>query len=483
MYSKLDYVRYLDFGLQDKSFSEEYRSQFRIDYARLVHSPSFRRLQGKTQLFPANESDYFRNRLTHSLEVAQISKSIAIKINHEFLDNKNKLDTDLVEFAALAHDIGHPPFGHQGEEALDNNMINYGGFEGNAQTLRLLSIIEKKFQYYNYPKVYIKGNDVRVGLNLTFRSLASILKYDNPIPTTKKGREKYRIKNGEKVIKPVKGYYESESNLVENIKRNVLNGQSVSKFKTIECQIMDIADDIAYSTYDFDDTLKSGFCSPFDILLPNGEVLKKVEDSIRKNINSFITSDKIKDVLFTIFERVFAIPLIKDFSTLDQTKFNDIGKWMTETNVDAARQLVTNSFIRHSFTSNLIHEFINGIEFEFNSEYPALSKVQLNEEVRLKVEILKKFNYQLNIQSSRLKISAYRGKEIIDKIFGVLTNDELKGFELLPSDFRSLYESNSNKKFRYRLVCDFIAGMTDRYCIEFYARLTSENPETIFKPI
>ena len=112
-----------------------YRCAFRRDYARLLHCPAFRRLQGKTQLFPSVEHDFFRNRLTHSLEVAQIAKSIALRLNHHhsyFVDNP--IDLDLVETAALAHDLGHPPFGHDGERALDDCMKKRGGFEGNYRS-------------------------------------------------------------------------------------------------------------------------------------------------------------------------------------------------------------------------------------------------------------------------------------------------------------------------------------------------------------
>src|ERR1044072_2799677 len=112
-----------------------HNSEFRRDYARLIHSPAFRRLQGKTQLFPGTESDFFRNRLTHSMEVAQIAKGIALNLNSEEFFRDNPLNTDLVELAALAHDLGHPPFGHNGEYALDERMREHGGFEGKAQTL------------------------------------------------------------------------------------------------------------------------------------------------------------------------------------------------------------------------------------------------------------------------------------------------------------------------------------------------------------
>src|SRR5690606_8743936 len=129
IYSKQDFAR----ELEEAEKADEGRSAFRRDFCRLLHSPSFRRLQGKTQLFPSDESDFFRNRLTHSLEVAQIAKGIAQNLNSkiEFF-KKNPIDLDLVEFAGIAHDLGHPPFGHNGEKALDDKMKDFGGFEGNA---------------------------------------------------------------------------------------------------------------------------------------------------------------------------------------------------------------------------------------------------------------------------------------------------------------------------------------------------------------
>ena len=220
-----------------------YRRPARRDYARLIHCPAFRRLQGKTQLFPGVESDFFRNRLTHSLEVAQIAKSIALKLNCDSpYFQRHPLDLDLVETAALAHDLGHPPFGHNGEEALDSCMRRAGGFEGNAQTLRILARLEKK-----KPAAIASKVDERVGLDLTCRTLASVLKYDRHIPFE-------RTDDG-----VVKGYYDSERELVERIKKAVL-GRRVAPdgtFKTIECGIMDLADDIAYSTYDLEDAFKA----------------------------------------------------------------------------------------------------------------------------------------------------------------------------------------------------------------------------------
>ena len=165
---------------------ESYRSLWRRDYARLIHCPSFRRLQGKTQLFPGIETDFFRNRLTHSLEVAQIAKSIALKLNYNLKKREEKpfIEPDVAEFAGLAHDLGHPPFGHFGEQALDEKMADFGGFEGNAQTLRILTRTEKR----ELGEINDAGNDTRVGLNLTVRSIASVLKYDHVIPPTQEDR-------------------------------------------------------------------------------------------------------------------------------------------------------------------------------------------------------------------------------------------------------------------------------------------------------
>lgn len=159
MYGPEDKKRPLNTVRYDNEPEELFhRNDFWRDYARLLNSPSFRRLKGKTQLFPGQESDFYRCRLTHSLEVAQIAKSIANRLNYRLetihfkerpsntrIHPKNSfINTDLVELAALGHDIGHPPFGHQGEYELDNLMKNAGGFEGNAQTLRILSTLEKK---------------------------------------------------------------------------------------------------------------------------------------------------------------------------------------------------------------------------------------------------------------------------------------------------------------------------------------------------
>ena len=278
LYVKSDYNR----ARPVVTFAErDWRGQFRRDYARLLHSPAFRRLQGKTQLISGVESDFFRNRLTHSLEVAQIAKSIALKINNEhFRHERNQIDTDLVEFAGLAHDLGHPPFGHTGEAVLNELMKDHGGFEGNAQTLRIIARLEKKLDDPDGqlderadPIWFADGADQSIGLNLCSRTLAAILKYDDrgPIPDV--------IPDG----KLTKGYYGSEAELVERIRRDVAPG--VCPLKTIECQIMDLADDIAYSTYDIEDAFKAGLSNPLQLLYPSRSILEAVTVRCRKGLD------------------------------------------------------------------------------------------------------------------------------------------------------------------------------------------------------
>lgn len=487
LYSKKDEIRLFSEDGKSKLIKEKYRTNFRRDFARLVHSPSFRRLQGKTQLFPTTENDYFRSRLTHSIEVAQIAKSIAIKINsiYKFPHTKNPidLDTDLIEFASLAHDLGHPPFGHIGERALDQCMLNFGGFEGNAQTLRILTKIEKKFHDLNH--------EFNIGLNLTSRSLASILKYCEEIPVKRKQRIIASKVSKAEDVKVFKGYYSCESEIVDKIIKNVTNEKSFqekSNFKTVECQIMDIADDIAYSTYDLEDSLKAGFLNPFDLVFASKNMVMNVAEKVSKELNRDISEAKVREVLFDRMAKVFdfrsklsSSKVLKDIQSSSYEKLKNYFKFFTGLSYNAAKELASINTLRTRFTSNLVGSFIKGVKFTYNNKYPALSKVTLSTPTRIEVEILKRFTYEFEVLSHKIQITEYRGKEIIFEIFHCLMSKD--GYRLLPSDFREQYDLVANDiGKRSRIICDFISGMTDRYAVEFYGRLKSENPETIFKP-
>ncbi len=195
-----------------KEFNEDLRNPFERDRARVIHSNSFRKLKYKTQVFIESESDYFRTRLTHSLEVAQISRSICRLL---------ELDEDLGETVALAHDLGHPPFGHIGEDALDESMNGFGGFNHNDQTLRVLTFIEKRHPDFN-------------GLNLTWESLEGIVKH-----------------NG--IVMHNLPYHLDNYSKLHNLK---LNHQPY-----LESQIASISDDIAYNNHDVEDAIRANLIS------------------------------------------------------------------------------------------------------------------------------------------------------------------------------------------------------------------------------
>jgi len=455
------------------------RTPFRKDYGRIIHSACFRRLQGKTQLFPGIESDFFRNRLTHSLEVAQVAKGIAIHLNHswsQFKEVDNSIDYDLVELSALAHDLGHPPFGHNGEAALHEIMKNDYGFEGNAQTLRILSTLEKKYLKEGAEE-QLSGpsKDNRLGLNLTYRSIASILKYDKEIPKESDGKD------------PVKGYYSYDSYLVDKMKRIVSDGKQYSApFKTLECYIMDIADDIAYSTYDLEDSLKAGFINILDILGPKRELLKLVAEKVEKNmkkvgVNQSYNESQVLKIYLNLFNQVAELDDYMGSTLPDQSASFIINAAYL---YDELTQLGESSHLRTNLTSKLINRFINGVWLEnYDNETPALSKVSLTKEIREEVEVLKNLVFVSQIESNRLKVSEYRGKEIVHEIFEALFIKP-NGHKLMPDDFQTIFRNfSSDQSYQKRIVVDFIAGMTDKYAIEFYGRLKSENPQTIFKPL
>ncbi len=446
------------------------RPDYRIDYARVLHSPSFRRLEHKTQLFPGYESDFFRNRLTHSLEVAQIAKSIGIKISKDY--TKIPINPDVCEIAGMIHDLGHPPFGHNGEYALDECMKSAGGFEGNAQTLRIITRIEKKEE--SVPHINTDGSDNRVGLNLTARVIAAAIKYDNMIPLRRSPKDKLQ-----------KGYYRSESELVKIVKQQVTGIRSTElpdiKFKTIECSIMDLADDIAYSTYDMEDAFKAGFLTPYEIMSADRDIFERIVDKLSDS-GLKINVDECRSYLFGFFSEIWE-DSINDMRNLDKDDpyFDQKALSILLSSYRYSKAFASDGYLRTRFSSNTIERLLSGITVQYNSTYPVLSQVDFDEETKIIVNILKHFTYVSQIESSRLKVAENRGKDIVSGIFEKLCSPN--GERLLPEDFQSIYFKLKHIEDQKRLVCDFIAGMTDRYAIEFYGRLYSENPQSIFKPL
>jgi dGTPase len=196
------------------------RSPFRRDCDRIIHSTAFRRLKHKTQVFVFDEGDHYRTRLTHTLEVTQIARALARAL---------RLDEDLAEALALAHDLGHPPFGHAGERALDECLAAFGGFDHNAQTLRVVTVLERRYPTFD-------------GLNLTWETLEGLVKHNGPLTArdgTPTGR--YRARGVPETIRD----YVAQQDL------------QLGNFAGVEAQIAAFADDIAYDAHDIDDGLRA----------------------------------------------------------------------------------------------------------------------------------------------------------------------------------------------------------------------------------
>ncbi len=349
------------------------RSPYQRDRDRIIHSTAFRRLKHKTQVFVNTTGDHYRTRITHSLEVSQIARTLGKIFN---------LNEDLCETLSLSHDIGHPPFGHAGEEALNECMINFGGFDHNIQTIRILTLLENK--YYNFP-----------GLNLTIETLDGLLKHNGPI------EDETKIKNilGSKIFK------------------NKINFKHTP---SLEAQISTISDDIAYNSHDLEDGLKAELFSIYDLLdLP---VISKV---IRKHKKKLKTKD-IELVLRQIIREIINI-MVSD--------------------------LVKN--IKHNikaFNPKDINDIYNS-----NYNYVNFSDEIMNFDYHIKDFLMKKMYNNSDVLKKTLQ-----GKKIIIFLFSKIRNNPKKFIK------KNFLKNSLNKE---RAVCDFIAGMTDRYAVNLFNSL------------
>jgi dGTPase len=254
------------------------RTPFQRDRDRIIHSGAFRRLKHKTQVFVYHEGDYFRTRLTHSLEVAQIARSMARAL---------RLNDDLAEAVALAHDLGHTPFGHAGEESLDRAMLPYGGFDHNEQTIRVLTRLEQRYAAFN-------------GLNLTWETLEGVVKHNGPV--------------------------DAKCGLRPTIKElDDSFGMQLASYASAEAQLANLADDIAYLSHDFDDALRAGLFTINDIRdLPQvGPALTDI-DSRHSCLNLTRTTHELVRRLISVFVDDLLACSMRKLETINASNADDI---------------------------------------------------------------------------------------------------------------------------------------------------------------
>jgi dGTPase len=324
------------------------RSAFQRDRDRVIHSTAFRRLKHKTQVFVQHEGDHYRTRLTHSLEVAQIARSIARALG---------LDEDLAEALALAHDLGHPPFGHAGEEALDLCMQPFGGFDHNEQTFRVLTLLERRYAEFD-------------GLNLSWETLEGIVKHNGPLTGPAAGA-KAKAKSVPRTIADFSAKWDLE-----------LGG-----FASAEAQVAAVADDIAYNNHDIDDGLRAGLFALDDLAevplagpmvaevhrhYPGLEPVRAIHETVRRMIGEMVsdviaeTQRRIAASNVTSAEQVRGLgEPVAVFSTAMQA--NDLGLKrflfrrmyrhpMVTKMTDHAKEVVAELFERHLADPTLLPE-------------------------------------------------------------------------------------------------------------------------------
>ncbi|MFA5338781.1 MAG: deoxyguanosinetriphosphate triphosphohydrolase [Candidatus Omnitrophota bacterium] len=349
-------------GREHKEEEHPYRTCYQRDRDRVIHSTAFRRLEYKTQVFVNHEGDYYRTRLTHTLEAAQIAVSIARTLG---------LNPDLTEAIALAHDIGHPPFGHSGEQELHELMKGHGGFDHNIQGLRVVDLLEERYPDFK-------------GLNLTWEVREGVNKHSTP----------YDRSGGLPQLEP-------------------------EKSPTLEAQIVDLADEIAYDNHDIDDGLTSGLIKEEEIRdIP---LWKKICEEISRAHPSMSNS-------------IRKYQMVRSLINTEVTDLvNESGKRIEDLGIASAESARSRPERTIAFSKGLLEER----------------------------KPLKKFLYDNLYMHKRVVRTADKSRRFIRELF----NYYISNPEQLPA------AAGREAEDRYRVVCDYIAGMTDRYALDEYIKL------------
>jgi len=355
------------------------RTPFARDRDRIIHSQAFRRLKEKTQVFVAHEGDHYRTRLTHSLEVAQIARSLAKALG---------LDDDLAETVALAHDLGHPPFGHAGEEALAARMAPFGGFDHNVQTFRVVTDLEHR--YPEFP-----------GLNLSLETLEGVIKHNGPIVS--------QIR--EPAWAPVRAFSDKTD-------------LRPAAWASAEAQVAALADDIAYNNHDVDDGVQAG--------------LFRIEDLIDVPLIGPVLVEVRNDY-----------PLLDDRMLRLEAVRRMIGVMVGDVLAETRRRTAT----------------ITSTEAVRSAGGPvvAFSPGMLEDLAELRL-----FLHQRMYRHFRLNRMRSQARRILSEMFELFMEQP----DVLPSEW-TLRLEDRDEAGRARVICDYIAGMTDRFAIEEHRKLFS----------
>lgn len=421
-------------GLEKQRSASDHRNAYERDRTRLIHSAAFRRLQRKTQIFSAQEGDFHRTRLTHSLEVDSIARSLARNLHYQkekmsFSLPANFSDflpsDDLITAIALSHDIGHPPFGHGGESALNYCMQKHGGFESNGQTLRLLTKLETSYNPF--------------GLDLTRRSLLGVLKYPVAYSVLVKKRV-FPLSSHVNINHwtPPKCYLDEEQQEVDWIltpldsaDRKLFQSHidHTTLYQSLDCSIMNVADDIAYGVHD-------------------------LEDAIHLKL---ITQEHMDIATLTLlFSEAFphGTALIPDAKTLLKHLFH----------LDVAK--------RKQAIGDLVNGFITAILFivvhEDFKEPLLRHNVALPDSILRLLEHFKTVVLTHVINSPNSRITEYSGQRVIRDLFDAISSNPE---QLLSIGGRENYQQASSEKAKARVICDTIASMTDESAYALHRRL------------
>lgn len=418
--------------IEDKKRRNDHRSPYQRDRARILHSAAFRRLQAKTQVLGVGMNDFYRTRLTHSLEVSQIGTGICAQLKLKQTDHRDLFDSmSLIESLCLAHDIGHPPFGHGGEVALNYMMRDHGGFEGNGQTFRILTGLEPYTEFY--------------GMNLCRRTLLGVLKYPALYSSLHHENKPVEVTSFRQLKPadwpPVKGIFDDDSAILDWVlaplsgaDRTLFQQTDVvgegrhqrTRHKSLDCSIMELADDIAYAVHDLEDAIVMG-------IVTSNQWQDDVANKLRISEDRWIS---------------------QEFSVIGDKLFSH------------------HHHLRKDAIGTLVNGFVTAIDLLENEAFtdPLLRfNATLDKHFSRALEVLKQFVYTYVICKPEIQMLEYKGQQIVMELFEAFESDPKR---LLPSHTQARWRRVTNEGLNsHRVIADYISGMTDEFASRLHQHL------------